>query len=69
MVFLRRLDAEASGNQRIMADNANLTRLLAEKEKELAQLKGCCGQLQSELDILKPKLAKALQDLDALRRK
>lgn len=64
-----RLDAEASGNQRVLQDNANLARLLAEKEKEVAQLKGCCSNLESELNLVKPQLAKALQEIEALRRK
>ena len=64
-----RLEAEASGNQRVLQDNANLTRTLAEKEKELTQLKGCLGNCQSELNLVKPQLAKALQELDSLRKR
>ena len=53
----------------MLQDNTNLTRTLAEKEKELAQLKGCLGNCQSELNLVKPQLVKALQDLDSLRKR
>ena len=67
--FVFRLEAEARGNQQGQCTIGSITKQLADKDREISNLKGMLSQRDAELEQLRPQLQKALQDLDNLRRR